>query len=141
MKRERNVISFTPSKKQRINTANDFINDDGYESGDERDSKASTDTSASYKLVECSSMVEMTDSTAEYLAGNYEAVRRRLINDGYVLIRGVIPMHTIMPGRNLVLSYLKQRGALKLDEREDTIAVDANGKYHAGFTIDADTGG
>jgi hypothetical protein len=139
VKRQRDNFSSQQSKKQRVITTNNVTNDDGYEGGDDCDS--STQTSTSHNLVESSSMVEMTDSTADYTAGNYAAVRRRLLNEGYVLIRGVIPMGTIVQGRNVFLSHLKKRGALKLDKHDDTIAVDENGKYHAGFTIDADTGG
>jgi hypothetical protein len=60
-----------------------------------------------------SELIEMTDSTALYQDGKFDALRDRLEEQGFLFVRGVIPSATIAAARQKMLVHLRDKGAMR----------------------------
>ncbi len=60
-----------------------------------------------------SELIEMTDSTALYQDGKFDALRDRLEEQGFLFVRGVIPPATIAAARQKMLVHLRDKGAMR----------------------------
>ena len=74
------------------------------------------------KLAVGTRLVEMTDSTHDYTAERFDALRERLTTDGFLFVRGVIAQPTIAAARKMLLQHLQSKGAIQ-----------ANTAYKDGF--------
>ena len=60
-----------------------------------------------------SELIEMTDSTDLFKAGQFDALRQRLETDGFLFLRGVIPRETVEKARHKMLKHLHSKGAIR----------------------------
>eukprot|EP00927_Polykrikos_kofoidii_P072736 TRINITY_DN68825_c0_g1_i1.p1 TRINITY_DN68825_c0_g1~~TRINITY_DN68825_c0_g1_i1.p1 ORF type:complete len:391 (-),score=68.68 TRINITY_DN68825_c0_g1_i1:20-1108(-) len=77
--------------------------------------------------VGCGKVAELRDSTD--LRGNGELLRRRLDEDGYVFLRGVVPQDVVAHARSVVLEHMDSQGLVNRSRPLDEALV-AN--THAG---------
>lgn len=94
-------------------------------------------------------LVEMADSTADYMAGRWSALRARLDADGFLLVRGVIPRAAVQAARAAVLQHLGEKGALREGAPVDAALAEyarvhegarSKSKLISGWVVYAETG-
>lgn len=76
-------------------------------------------------------LLELTDSTNLYLQGHYNLLRKRLNEEGYILIKKLIPISAVQRGRDSFFMHLNDRLAEQSNNKK---------RKQQGWTIDAQTG-
>lgn len=61
------------------------------------------------------SLIDMTDSTADFMNRRFDVLRQRLDADGFLLIRGLIPTPTVLVARKSFISQLEKMKATNRD--------------------------
>jgi hypothetical protein len=85
------------------------------------------------------SLLPMADSTDLYKSKQFTEVRNRLEDEGYILLRGIIPPSTIAAAQHKLHSFLLSNDAGQLINNR--ILINTKQTYTKGFTIDAESGG
>lgn len=88
-------------------------------------------------------LLEMTDSTQLYQKEQYKALYDRLQQDGYLLLRNIIPLDTALTARKKMLQHLHSKGVIKKGSElmNGEMEMGKDGKGVAGWTVDAESGG
>lgn len=88
-------------------------------------------------LVLHKSLIDMTDSTADFKSERFDVLRHRLDVEGFIFVRGVIPTVPVMKARGSFISHLRSLQAMGLeapmdDSTQGSAASTANKKPRHG---------
>jgi hypothetical protein len=85
----------------------------------------------------------ITDSTDDYACSRFDVLKKRLDEDGVLLIRQMIPQEEAVNARRIIMDFASTKGAFSQNVLNYDYAKIAKqkGKFIEGWTVDAVTGG
>jgi ectoine hydroxylase-related dioxygenase (phytanoyl-CoA dioxygenase family) len=103
-------------------------------------SSASVITVGSRSLIVGRDIADMHDSTVDMSACHLEALRTRLNDEGYLLLRNVLPREAVRQARLAMIGQLQIRGAIKDGVSPEAAIATSNKQMRRGCTIDVASG-